>query len=393
MYELTYVPQYPGFLRRSGIFQTGYRIFSFLAALIAQPITSKKTRLKLKLDRKQWVLIQRYVTGNAGPAERERVESWMAEAHENRRIIQDVRDVWNRTPPEDFDVDVQQAWEQFRYRSQKNAIPVAPVNVNLRRGSNTLLYLFRAAAVLLVALFTGLFVHSQINTTEQSGSEPVSAFNVLQELETERGEKARVTFSDGTSVTLNSASRVRFPQEFHGTTRDVYLEGEAYFEVAHNPDQPFIVHSQDARIEVLGTTFNVRGWSEDPGVEVVVGGGKVSVQSTNRHPNEHSEVILTEGLKTEILKGQKPLDPVKVDPVHHLLWTNGGIHFDNEPFRGVVRDLERRFNVNITVEDKTLLDVPYTGTFQYAELNEILSVIAASLEVGYSRDGAEVEFF
>lgn len=346
----------------------------------------------MNLDRNQWVLIQRYVTGNADPEERQSVESWMAEAHENRRIIQEVREVWNQTPSENFEVDVQQAWEKFRYRNQKNTKPVASVNVKPRRGSNTSLYLFRAAAVLLVALFTGLFVYSQVNTSEQTQSEAVSAFNVLQELGTERGEKARVSFSDGTSVMLNSASSIRFPQKFHGTTREIYLEGEAYFEVAHNPDKPFIVHSQDARVEVLGTEFNVRGWSEDPGVEVVVGGGKVSVQSTNRQPNERSEVILTKGFKTEILRGENPVEPVKVDPVHQLLWTSGGIHFDNEPLRGVVRDLERRFNVNIMIDDKSLLDVPYTGTFQYAELNEILSVIAASLDVGYSRDGTEVEF-
>ena len=349
--------------------------------------------MKLNLDRKQWVLIQRYVTGNAGPAERQNVECWMAEAHENRRIIQEVKEVWNETPPENFDVDVQQAWEQFRYRNQKNAMPVASDNAKPRRRSNMLLYLSRAAAVLLVALFTGLCVHSQMNFTEQVESESISAFNVLQELETERGEKARVTFSDGTSVTLNSASTVRFPQEFHGTAREVYLDGEAYFEVAHNPDQPFIVHSQDARVEVLGTKFNVRGWNQEPGVEVVVGGGKVSVKSSSRQPDERTEVILTEGFKTEIQRGQNPVEPVKVEPVNHLLWTSGGIHFDNEPLRGVVRDLERRFNVNITFNDKDLLDVPYTGTFQYAELNEILSVIAASIEVGYSRDGTEVKFF
>lgn len=347
----------------------------------------------MNLDQKQWGLIQRYVTGNADPEERQRVESWMAEAHENRRIIQEVRDVWNRTPPETFDVDVQQAWEQFRYRNQKSKMAAAPVNFKVRRGSTTSLYLLRAAAVLLVALFTGLFVYSHMRTIEQTAPQDISAFNVLQELKTERGEKARVTFSDGTSVMLNAASSVRFPQEFHGTQREVYLEGEAYFEVAHNPDQPFIVHSQDARVEVLGTKFNVRGWSEDPGVEVVVGGGKVSVQSSNRQPNERSEVILTKGFKTEIQRGRNPAEPVKVDPVHQLLWTSGGIHFDNEPLRGVVRDLERRFNVNIMIDDKALLDVPYTGTFQYAELNEILSVIAASLEVGYSRDGTEVEFF
>lgn len=346
----------------------------------------------MNLNYKKWEQIQRYVTGNAGSEERQELENWMAESHGNRRLVQEVNEVWNQSPPEDFDVDVQNAWEQYRYRNHKKAQHSESVVGYVRNKSRLPLYFFRAAAVLLVTLFAGLFVHYQMGLEEQRAAEQASVFNILQELETAQGEKARVTFSDGTRVTLNSASSVKFPQEFRGSTREVYLEGEAYFEVAHNPEKKFIVHSQDARVEVLGTEFNVRGWSEDAGVEVVVKGGKVSVQSSTRQPNERSEVILTEGLKTELERGQDPGEPVKVNPVNHLLWTSGGIHFDNEPFHRVVRDLERRFNVNITVADQTLLDVPYTGTFQYAELNEVLSVIAASMDVGFSREGSEVEF-
>ncbi|MCC5908206.1 MAG: FecR domain-containing protein [Balneolaceae bacterium] len=346
----------------------------------------------MNLDKKQWLLIQRYVTGNIGPIEKRDLENWMAESLENRRLVLEVKEIWNQAPPEEFEVDVQHAWEQFRYRNQKNTRHKAPIIGYVRKKPGVGVYLFRAAAVLLVALFSGLFVYHQMNQAEQREAEQASIFNVLQELETDKGEKARVTFSDGTRVTLNSASSVQFPQEFRGDTREVFLEGEAYFEVAHNPDKPFIVHSQDAEIEVLGTEFNVRGWNEDPNVEVVVRGGKVSVQSTILQPDERTPVILTEGLKTELERGQNPMEPVRVDPVRHLLWTSGGMYFDNEPLHRVVQDLERRFNVNVTVEDQSLLNVPYTGTFQYAELDEVLTVIGASMEVGFSREGSEVRF-
>ena len=348
--------------------------------------------MNLKLDQKQWELIQRYVTGNTGPEERQAVKSWMAESQENRRLVLELKEVWDQSPPENFKVDVQHAWEQFRYRNQKKTQSSVPVIGYVRKKSKIPVYLFRAAAVLIAALFAGLFVHYQMNLEEQRDAEQTAVYNALQELVTEKGEKARVTFSDGTQVMLNSASSVQFPRVFHGSAREVYLDGEAYFEVAHNPDKPFIVHSQDARVEVLGTEFNVRGWNDDPAVEVVVRGGKVSVQSSVRQPDYRSKVILTEGLKTELERGQDPLEPQRVDPVHHLLWTSGGMHFDNKPFYRVVQDLERRFNVDITVADRSLLDVPYTGTFQYAELDEVLMVIAASMEVGYSRDGSKVEF-
>jgi transmembrane sensor len=346
----------------------------------------------LNIDQKQWELIQRYVTGNTGPEERQEVENWMAKSHENRRLVQELKEVWNQSPPENFKVDVQHAWEQFSYRHQKKTQPAIPVARYVRRRSKIPVYLFRAAAVLLVALFAGLFVHYQMSLEEQRDAEQASVYNALQELVTKKGEKARVTFSDGTQVMLNSASSVQFPRTFHGSERKVYLEGEAYFEVTHNPEKPFIVYSQDARIEVLGTEFNVRGWSDDPAVEVVVRGGKVSVQSFARQIDERTEVILTDGLKTELERGQNPIEPHRVDPVNHLLWTSGGMHFDNKPFYQVIQDLERRFNVDITVADRSLLEVPYTGTFQNAELDEVLSVIAATMGVGYDREGLEVNF-
>ena len=379
-----------GFPDMSGIFLKILRGAADFSCLYCR--TQNKNRLTLNLDNKKWLLIQRYITGNARPNERRQLESWMAESRENQRLVEEVKEIWNQAPTEEFEVDVQHAWEQFRYRNQKKTVQrIRPIGY-VRKRSKLPVYFFRAAAVLLVAVLAGLFVHHQMNLAEQQQAEQAAAFNVLQELETDKGEKARVTFSDGTRVTLNSASSLQFPKEFRGDTREVFLEGEAYFEVTHNPGKPFLVHSQDAVIEVLGTEFNVRGWSEDPSVEIVVKGGKVSVQSSSLQPDERSAVILTEGLKTELQRDRNPIEPVVVNPVHHLLWTSGGMHFDSEPFYRVVLNLERRFNVNITVEDPSLMDVPYTGTFQYAELDEVLTVIAASMEVGFSRDGVEIEF-
>src|SRR5699024_9174024 len=116
-------------------------------------------------------------------------------------------------------------------------------------------------------------------------------------------------------------------------------------------------------------------------------------QSASLQPDDRTDVILTEGFKTDLVRGENPTRPVKVDPLYHLLWTSGGIYFDNASFSRVGRDLERRFNINITISDTLLADVPYTGTFQYADLDEVLSVIAASMEVGYSREGPEVIFY
>lgn len=337
--------------------------------------------------------IQRYVTGNATPAERHIIEKWMACDHENSEVVREIKEIWDLSTKENFDVNVKEAWKKFQSRKKSQnqfgdlLKPHNKVYANIYHG-------FRAAAFILVAVIAGFFFqHISTIQSETDQSAERSGFYTMQKMTTDRGEKTRVTFSDGTRVTLNSSSTVRFPREFHGSERKVYLEGEAYFEVAYDQESPFIVNTDAAQVRVLGTAFNVRGWSEDPGVDITVRSGKVSVSSLEQEIEDHADVILEAGQFTRVIKGQGPQFVQSVDPLDHLLWTSGGMHFDNEPFSQVVLDLERRFNVHITVNDAELLDVPYTGTFQYAEVDEVLSVIATSMEVGYNREGSNIEFY
>jgi len=201
-----------------------------------------------------------------------------------------------------------------------------------------------------------------------------------------------VTFSDGTKVILNSASSIRFPENFHGIHREVYLEGEAYFDVAPNPDRRFIVHAQNAEVTVLGTEFNIRGWSEDEGVDVTVRSGKVSVSSSEERFKDALPAVLETGQFTRINRGAEPGAIQEIDPVVQLLWTSGGMHFNNVSLGQVITDLERRFNIDVKVSDDELLNVTYTGTFQDAELDEVMTVIAATIGgIEYSRQGRSVE--
>lgn len=337
----------------------------------------------MDLKRKHWISIQRYVTGNAGTEDQRLLNEWMNQDPENRKLVQEIQDIWNLTPPENFEADAQHAWEEFRSR---NSLPMKkPV---YRKVSKVPLYVLRIAAVVLVSVFAGVFM--QYTLTNNGDPELVSEFYIMETFETQKGEKARVSFSDGTKVMLNSSSSIQFPKEFRGSNREVYLEGEAYFEVAHDPDLPFVVHVQDAKVEVLGTEFNIRGWKEDPAVEVAVRDGKVAVGSTDEQQEDQPQVILTKDLYTSVNRGAPPSPARRTNITSHLIWTHGGLFFDNVPFIQVIRDIERRFNVNIEGVDPDLLEIPYTGTFQYAELDEVLSVVAASINFEYQRVGSEI---
>lgn len=336
-----------------------------------------------------WKLIQQFADGSISPQDRLKLEQWMDQDSSNEQLVTEVKQIWELTPEENFNVNVQDAWERFYHRKMQDNVNNVSASEIQKKFRKTI-YIYRAAAVFLVVLLTGFFV--QYYATNSSDAEKTAQFYVMQDLTTEKGEKARVTFSDGTQVILNAASTLQFPKEFQGLNREVYLDGEAYFKVAHDSEHSFVVHTRNAKVQVLGTEFNIRGWDEDSSVDVAVRNGKVAVNSSESLQQNSSEVILTQGQFTSVKKGENPIPAQEVNVENYLLWTNGGLHFDNVSFSGVVKQLERKFDVQISVADSGIMDVPFTSTFRQAEISEVLKVIAASMKMEYTRDGSKIVF-
>lgn len=333
------------------------------------------------------MLIQKFISGNAINEERRILKEWMERHPENNKLVEDLQEIWDLTPPENFEVDIQSAWFELQNRRQNKELEHA----YSKKDSKKLLYALRVAAIVLVSMFAGIFVQYTFTGTN---IEDMSKFYVMQTFETDKGEKASITFSDGTEVLLNSGTSINFPKEFHGMTREIYLDGEAYFKVAKNFDMPFIVYAKDTEVNVLGTEFNVQAWEDDSTVKVAVNMGEVAVSLSDQNVDDdkrrQSRVILKKGFYTAVRDGMIA-SPVKLNKIeNHLMWIHGGLYFENEPFNKVIRDIERRFDVNISGVESDLLNVPFTGSFQYADLDEVLDVIAASMNFNYQRNGTEI---
>lgn len=342
------------------------------------------------IDPSIWKIIQRKITDRCSQAERQRLEEWMQKDPENEKLVTGLEEIWEKTPDEKFQVDVEEAWDKFHHREMSSTNQVS--YQQSRSGGQSLAVKFmRVAAVVLIVALSGLLVW-QYSEKSPTNSANHGDFYVMQDLVTKQGERARVKFSDGTSVILNAASALRFPQKFGGPKREVYLDGEAYFEVAHNNKRPFIVHTQGADVEVLGTEFNVRAWDEDADVGITVRQGKVSVSAKSNDSDNPEPVILTRGQHSTVEKGERPTAAQNVEIKQYLLWLNGGMSFNDTPFSQVVRQIERRFDVQVIVHDKQLLTVPLTASLQEANLEKVLKVISASMEIDYRKQGTTVEF-
>lgn len=167
----------------------------------------------------------------------------------------------------------------------------------------------------------------------------------IQTLETGRGKQLSVTLSDGTQVWLNASSKIEFPAHFEGHLREVSVRGEAYFEVAHNKQKPFVVHTADQQVKVLGTHFNVRGYREEPFDAVTLLEGAVEVAGKDYKP-----VYLKPA--DQFVQQHGHSDPsvrVLSNPESVIAWKNGDFYFEDADAETIVKELERWYPVSIAI--------------------------------------------
>ena len=189
-----------------------------------------------------------------------------------------------------------------------------------------------------------------------------------------------VKLSDGTRVHLNCETEFRYPVKFAAGERRVYLDGEAFFEVAHDAEHPFIVKANQINVEVLGTRFNVKAYEEDDWIEVSLSEGKVEVQSEDKK----RRIFLSPGEQAYYDKHNHSLTTRTVDIAHYTSWRNGIYYFRALPLKEIVKQLERIFNVNICITSSNIEDIILTGDFLRGEnLEQILRVITADKRLKY----------
>lgn len=202
-----------------------------------------------------------------------------------------------------------------------------------------------------------------------------------------RGHRAEMTLADGSKVVLGAGSTLRVSSAFGKTTREVYLEGEAYFDIVHDPGHPFRVHTRWAVTEDVGTRFGVVAFPGDTMEHVIVETGSVIVRDTAGRDiglllRSQDLVRLTRGGDIHAAHG--------VDVESYLAWTHGVIRFDNEMLANAIPVLEREYDLHIRVTDPTLARTRFTAPFTAGRVNEMLQGLAFALNARYDRQGQSV---
>ncbi len=195
-----------------------------------------------------------------------------------------------------------------------------------------------------------------------------TAYNTLF---TPRGCEYSIILSDGTKVYLNAESKLKYPVAFHGEKREVDLEGEGYFEVAHDSYHPFIVHINAVEIKVYGTKFNINAYKGYP-AQTALTEGSIGIHI----PQDDKEILLYPGEIAEYDNSSGSLSVTSVDTKLHTAWKDGKFVFDNEPIEKIMTRLSRWYNIDVVYSDDEIKKRTFTGIVtRYTEISTILKLL------------------
>ncbi|MDD2381079.1 MAG: FecR domain-containing protein [Mariniphaga sp.] len=201
---------------------------------------------------------------------------------------------------------------------------------------------------------------------------------VMNEVIIPYGKKSELLLADGTKVWVNAGSRLAFPSKFTKSTREVYLEGEACFEVTRNDNQPFIVKTGNINVKVLGTHFNISAYPTDETIETILLKGSVAVERPGSLGRRKNEIILKPNQKASFVKGEEKLSvSEESDADFYIAWTYGWLKYNKESLLSVLRKVERYYNISIQLPSNYPGDDLITGKLDLKEsLEEVMLALA-----------------
>jgi ferric-dicitrate binding protein FerR (iron transport regulator) len=271
-----------------------------------------------------------------------------------------------------------------RIQSQPAAGPGAPV---VARESNKRLLrrmyagMSVAAAVVLVLGVTWFLRREQ--PARQVALAPTDTTQ-WQNRQNGKATKAILELTDGSKIWLNADSKLTYPEVFAGITREVYLEGEAFFDVANNAEKPFIIHLRKGTIRVLGTSFNIRAYEDEP-VQTSVTTGKVAFipkyeEGSNKKPDT---ILITPDIKVTFTHTTGNLVKENTFSEDDKAWTEGRLVFRNATLESISLELERTFGKKVRFMAEAPKQYRLTGSFRQNSLQEIMYYLARSRSFHY----------
>ena len=317
-------------------------------------------------------LLHRLIAGTTTEEENRQLMEWFRQCASKEEFFMLFETAWKESPDE-MPRDVQ---ERMYRRLSRELDEKKSKTILLRSRFSWKIWPQIAVACIIIVL--GLVNYRMSDKQKQLSTQN---FMVLAE----KGQRAFITLPDSTKVWLNSDTKISYPADYGLKERNVTLVGEAYFEVAKNPDKRFIVEAKGMQVEALGTSFNVNAYQNDNKIIASLFSGSVRV-SYDRHV-----AILKphESVKVDLLN--RSFSRYKDESMQNIaLWRKNEITFDSESLEEITHIMSRLYNTTICIEDESLKKVCYIGTIRNNNLENFIDIINLTTPVVYENKGDTV---
>jgi transmembrane sensor len=322
--------------------------------------------------------ITSYLAGECTPAEQQAIAGLISANQEYKRLYEEFRQIWNSTEMSPFTeaYDIDTAW--LKVGKHINESPLTIVHHTQAKKpvlKRILSYAASIAAVLLVA-----FSVYQVSHNNHS---------VLKSFASGKSVSSPVSLSDGSRIVLNAGSEVKYPEKFGSDGREVYFWGEAFFEIASDPTRPFVIETGDARIKVLGTSFNVKAYPNTGITEVVVNTGTVLFYHVDENNNILGQVILHKGEKGVYNRTTHKLARMQNDDLNYISWKTNILVFNATSLDKVMAVVGEKYGVTFHIDSAELSHLKLTATFDNESLDSVLEVLRLVHKLQFTHNGKD----
>jgi Fe2+-dicitrate sensor, membrane component len=368
---------------------------------------------------KIWELMAHKLSGDATEGELNQLQSLLQQYPEEASSLEVLETIWN-DPATDNHHYSEYQYKMLLQRMQKMGIDTSAfvkeeepllstrLDINPNPYKNIIFTAKRMlfAASFVVAVIIGIFYYKSINKSESLAHIPSKCI-----ISTKYGSKTSVTLPDGTKVWINAGSKLTYDNDFGNTLREVNLVGEAFFDVTHNAEKPFIIHTSKMDIRVLGTEFNVRCYPDEKKIETSLIRGRIEVTLKNKPdekiylkpdeklilinddiveapkpPERHAQGIeLTTKLPEEISIKHLTYQPID-SAVVETCWVENRLAFMGDTFEEVAKKMEKWYGVNITIADEKLKQIHLTGSFEGETIDQALKALQITTTFNYTNN-------
>lgn len=334
----------------------------------------------------EMLVLARYLSGECTDEEGARIRSWIESDPARQALARQGSRIWIEASRPVLTWNTDRIWQELQ--DKRSVVRSGPLHhTRSIFGIQPGRFYLGAIALGMCAIITlgVLSFHGSTTAPQQMVEQGVEGDGRV--FATRRGQRSVIKLPDGAEITLAADSRIRVPQNYGISNRNLYLEGTAQFSVQHDAKKPFVVHTRFGEVRDLATVFVVSAYDSDTVQRVIVKEGRVASVASR---GDRAQVILNPGDMGLISYNGTSAVQHDADISAHTAWVSGELRFDNTPLGEVVMELERWYDVTLRIDDSQLARTPITVSLGKGTIDDALSVIEKILNIKSQRHKSHI---